>query len=145
MTEQKRQKLHSADYFGEQRDSWWNQDFLALLGQRWGLEKVNTVLDVGCGLGHWGQTLSDILPGSARITGIDRELKWVEGARARVQALKKADRFSYQSGVASELAFEDATFDMVTCQTLLIHVHASVGCYPRNATRTKARRTLGRG
>ena len=56
MTEQKRQKLHSADYFGEQRDSWWNQDILALLGQRWGLEKVNTVLDVGCGLGHWGQT-----------------------------------------------------------------------------------------
>lgn len=119
---QKRHKLHSIDYFGEQRDFWWNRDFLALLGQRWGLEKVNTVLDVGCDLGHWGQTLADILPRWAKVTGIDREDKWVEGARSRVQALNMADRFNYQSGVASELPFEDATFDMVTCQTLLIHV-----------------------
>jgi trans-aconitate methyltransferase len=52
MTEQKQQKLHPAEYFGEQRDFWWNRDFLTLLGQRWELEKVNTVLDVGCGLGH---------------------------------------------------------------------------------------------
>lgn len=122
MTEEQIQKLHSADYFGEQRDFWWNRDFLALLGQRWKLEKVNTVLDVGCGLGHWGQTLADILPPSARVTGIDREDKWVEGARSRVQALNLTDRFSYQRGVASSLPFEDATFDIVTCQTLLIHV-----------------------
>lgn len=122
MTEQKQQQLHSAEYFGEQRDFWWNRDFLALLGQRWKLEKVNTVLEVGCGLGHWGQTLADILPRYAKVTGIDREDKWVEGARSRVQALNLTDRFSYQSGVASSLPFEDATFDMVTCQTLLIHV-----------------------
>lgn len=122
MTEQKQQKLHSADYFGEQRDFWWNRDFLTLLGRRWELEKVNTVLDVSCGLGHWGQTLANILPRWAKLTGIDQEDKWLEEARSRVQALNLADRFSYQSGVANELPFEDATFDMVTCQTLLIHV-----------------------
>ena len=124
MTEQKQQKPHSADYFGEQRDFWWNRDFLALLGQRWELEKVNRVLDVGCGLGHWGQTLADILPRWAKVTGIDREDKWLEGARSRVQALNLADRFSYQSGVANELPFEDAAFDMVTYQTLLIRLVA---------------------
>lgn len=122
MTEQQKQKLHSANYFGEQRDFWWNRDFLALLGQRWELEKVNTVLDVGCGLGHWGQTLADILPPSTKVIGIDSENKWLESARSRVQALNLTDRFSYQSGVASSLPFEDATFDLVTCQTLLIHV-----------------------
>lgn len=122
MTEQQKQKLHSANYFGEQRDFWWNRDFLALLGQRWELEKVNTVLDVGCGLGHWGQTLADILPPSTKVIGIDSENKWVESARTRVQALNLTARFSYQSGVASSLPFEDATFDLVTCQTLLIHV-----------------------
>ena len=122
MTEQQKQKLHSANYFGEQRDFWWNQDFLALLGQRWELEKVNTVLDVGCGLGHWGQTLANILPPSTKVIGIDSENKWVESARARVQALNLTDRFSYQGGIASSLPFEDATFDLVTCQTLLIHV-----------------------
>ncbi len=122
MTEEQIQKLHSADYFGEQRDFWWNRDFLALLGQRWKLEKVNTVLDVGCGLGHWGQTLADILHARTHAHTRDSENKWVESARARVQALNLTDRFSYQSGVASSLPFEDATFDMVTCQTLLIHV-----------------------
>ncbi|MGC1181960.1 class I SAM-dependent methyltransferase [Legionella sp.] len=31
-------------------------------------------------------------------------------------------RYSYQQGNANNIPFEDNTFDMVTCQTLLIHV-----------------------
>lgn len=120
MTESE-QQLHSADYFGDQRDFWWNSDFLELIGQRWQIDKVNTVLDVGCGIGHWGQMLASILPINAKVTGIDRELAWIEQAYQRVQKLNLADRFSYQKGEADNIPFADGTFDMVTCQTLLIH------------------------
>ena len=30
-------KPHSADYFGPQRDFWWNDDFLDLMARRWRL------------------------------------------------------------------------------------------------------------
>jgi cyclopropane fatty-acyl-phospholipid synthase-like methyltransferase len=43
---------HSAEYFGETRDYWWNLDFLELMGRRLSLDRVQDVLDVGCGIGH---------------------------------------------------------------------------------------------
>jgi len=52
------EKLHSEIYFGEVRDYWWNHDFLQLMAKRWNLETVDSVLDVGCGVGHWGRLLS---------------------------------------------------------------------------------------
>ena len=69
---------HSAEHFGDARDHWWNPDFLRLLAKRWRLDAVNDVLDVGCGVGHWGVLLSSVLPDHVRFTGIDRETRWVE-------------------------------------------------------------------
>jgi hypothetical protein len=40
-------KPHSAEYFGESRDFWWNQDFLELMAKRLQLAQVESVLDVG--------------------------------------------------------------------------------------------------
>jgi hypothetical protein len=31
---------HSADYFGPQRDFWWNDDFVDLMARRWRLAEV---------------------------------------------------------------------------------------------------------
>ncbi len=112
---------HSAEYLGEFRDYWWNQDFLELMAKRWKLDKVHSMLDLGCGLGHWDQNLSRFLPKKAKIVGIDREEQWVEAALERTKEQK--NRFHYQVGTAEHIPFEDASFDMVTCQTLLIHVH----------------------
>ncbi|KYF50024.1 hypothetical protein BE08_07825 [Sorangium cellulosum] len=112
---------HSAEYFGDTRDGWWNRDYVELLARRWGLSRVREVLDVGCGVGHWGRVIGRVLPRAARVTGVDRDPVWVEKAAERAAARGEAERFRYQVGVAEALPFEGDTFDLVTCQTVLIH------------------------
>jgi SAM-dependent methyltransferase len=113
---------HSAEYFGDTRDYWWNPDFLELMAARLCFERVQDVLDVGCGIGHWGQLLADVLPDNARIQGIDRDPDWIAEADARASARGLSGRTSYQVSHAEQLPFAEASFDLVTCQTLLIHV-----------------------
>jgi len=115
-------KLHSAEYFGEQRDFWWNPDYVALMAERWRLDGVRMALDVGCGVGHWGRVLLPHLPAEARLFGIDREPAWVKQAAERAARAGFGERTSYRLGEAEKIPFHDDVFDLVTCQTLLIHV-----------------------
>jgi SAM-dependent methyltransferase len=80
------------------------------------------MLDVGCGLGHWGEVLASVMPESVRVTGVDREPKWVEQAAARASGRGVADRSSFRLAEAERLPFADNSFDLATCQTLLIHL-----------------------
>ncbi|QDU69324.1 class I SAM-dependent methyltransferase [Engelhardtia mirabilis] len=112
---------HSAAYFGETRDYWWNADFVQLMGRRWGLEGVREVLDVGSGVGHWGRVLAGALPAEARITGLEREPRWVAEATQIAAESGLGDRFRYLEGDIEALPFPDGCFDLVTCQTVLIH------------------------
>jgi ubiquinone/menaquinone biosynthesis C-methylase UbiE len=114
------EQAHSAEYFGKQRDFWWNADFLELMAKRLQFNKVKKVLDVGCGLGHWGQILSTVLPSDAFIYGVERDENWVKAAQERVKGIE--NRFEYRQGVVQKLPFPDNTFDMVTCQTVLVHL-----------------------
>jgi len=118
----KGQPGHSAEHFGDGRDHWWNHDFLQLMARRWDLAAVAQVLDVGSGVGHWGQTLAAVMPANVQVTGIDREASWVQEATARAHARGLGARFSYQQGDAQRLPFADHSFDFVTCQTVLIHL-----------------------
>jgi SAM-dependent methyltransferase len=115
-------EAHSAEYFGETRDYWWNQDFIELIGRRFAFEKIHDVLDVGCGVGHWAQVLASALPAEARVIGVDRDQSWVDEATERAASRGISHRFRYQLSEAQALPFPDASFDLVTCQTLLIHV-----------------------
>lgn len=112
---------HSAEYFGDSRDYWWNVDFLELMDKRLQFDLVRDVLDVGCGVGHWGQLLANVLPSSVRVQGIDRDSFWIAKANARASSRGLADRFTYKISIAEQLPFDDASFDLVTCQTVLIH------------------------
>jgi SAM-dependent methyltransferase len=113
---------HSSAYFGGQRDHWWNKDYLELLARRWQLDTVRTVLDVGCGIGHWGMLLASVLPAQSQVVGVERDGRSVRRARERARERDLPGQFDYRVGVAEDLPFDDATFDLVTCQTLLIHV-----------------------
>lgn len=113
-------KPHSAEYFSEQRNFCWNQDFLELMAIRWSLSLKSNILDVGCGIGHWHKLLSPFLNENATITALDRETEWVE--KAKESAPQNLQTFKFIRGDANALPFADNTFDMVTCQTVLIHM-----------------------
>jgi SAM-dependent methyltransferase len=110
------QQLHSAVYFGDQRDFWWHADYLELIARRLDLRAARDVLDVGCGQGHWGRALAAVLSPQAHIVGVDPEERWIEEARLRSAGC------TYRVGAAEELPFDDASFDLVTSQTVLIHL-----------------------
>ncbi len=113
---------HSGHYFGDQRDFWWNFDFLELMAKRWDLHRCHSLLDVGCGVGHWGLTLAPFLSSDCFIHGIDPEAQWIEVAKEKTRKKTANQQFQYQVGSAEKLPFQDNSFDIVTCQTVLIHL-----------------------
>ena len=115
------EKLHSAEHFGDSRDFWWNRDFLQLMASRLKLPSVRNALDVGCGVGHWSRCVASLLSPESSLIGVDREPRWVGEASVRSRAVPDV-AMSFQQAEAERLPFPDGTFDLVTCQTLLIHV-----------------------
>lgn len=115
-------KPHSAEFFNESRDYWWNLDFLRLMAQRLRFDDVRRVLDVGCGVGHWGRSLAHVLPPEASVTGLDREPEWVRRAGEEAARAGLGRRFTFAQGDAMALPFADHSFDLVTCQTVLMHL-----------------------
>ena len=109
-----------AGFGGDWRDTWWNSDYLDLLGQRLDLGRRTRLLDVGCGAGHWGRAVLQQMSPKATLTGIDREPAFFDAANEAAAASKLTAH--YQQAQAEALPFEDDLFDVVTCQTVLIHV-----------------------
>jgi SAM-dependent methyltransferase len=109
-----------AGFAGDWRDTWWNADFLDLLARRFELDRRSSVLDVGCGAGHWGRAVLARMDTQASLVGVDHQPAFFDAARktARTRGL----RATYRAGDAQHLPFEDNSFDVVTCQTVLIHV-----------------------
>lgn len=116
---------HSEEWFGDQRDHWWNADFLDLMARRWDLRSVRSLLDVGCGIGHWSRLLFPRLGAGATLVGIDREPRWVAEASAQFRRAfghVGAEQAHFIRADAVALPFADGTFDGVTCQTVLMHL-----------------------
>jgi ubiquinone/menaquinone biosynthesis C-methylase UbiE len=117
--------LHSADYFGDQRDFWWNRDFLELMVKRWQLSQASSLLDVGCGIGHWIRLLFPYLKAESKVFGIDQEQEWVEQSQikfAQEYPQIPLNRYQFLKGNVYDLPFKDNYFDVVTCQTLIMHL-----------------------
>jgi ubiquinone/menaquinone biosynthesis C-methylase UbiE len=116
---------HSAEHFGEQRDFWWHRDFLDLMARRWRVAEAASLADIGCGLCHWSRLLYPYLRKPARFAGVDREEHWVqEGRQKFLQALPDVpeDLVTFIRGDATHIPLPEDSFDVVTCQTVLMHL-----------------------
>jgi SAM-dependent methyltransferase len=116
---------HSAEQFGPQRDFWWNRDFLDLMAARWRLGEATSLADIGCGLCHWSRLLYPYLRPPARFAGVDREARWVaEAALSFRRAFPQVppDLLTVVQGDATAIPLPNDSFDVVTCQTLLMHL-----------------------
>jgi ubiquinone/menaquinone biosynthesis C-methylase UbiE len=121
----KKKRAHSEEYFGEQRDFWWRPDFLRLLARRWRLSEASSMADVGCGLGHWSMLLYPLLKPHSTLAAVDAERKWIKEARARFYArfpTVNKDLFTFKTGDAADLPLPSDAYDVVTCQTVLMHL-----------------------
>ncbi len=115
-------KRHSEAVLSDLRDHWWHSDYLELVAKRLDLGSYQRVADIGSGQGHWGHRLLPLLAPDAQLCGVDMEESWVEHAQRRAIALGLGERTQYKVGNAAELPFDDNSFDLVTCQTLIMHV-----------------------
>ena len=116
---------HSAEQFGPQRDFWWNPDFLDLMATRWRLREASSLADIGCGLCHWSRLLYPYLRAPARFAGVDREERWAaEAARSFGHAFPQVppNLLTVVQGDATAIPLPNDSFDVVTCQTLLMHL-----------------------
>ena len=116
------EKRHSEDFFGEQRDYWWNRDFLDLMAARWKLHAAQSLADIGCGVGHWARLLAPYLSAKASITGVDREEEWLHQASLSFRREHPALAFTPVQADAESLPLPTGHFDVVTCQTVLMHL-----------------------
>lgn len=74
------------------------------------------VLDLGCGTGEITARLAAKYP-AASFVGVDIEEPHLEKARARSAGF--GERVRFETGDALNLAFDDATFDLVVCRHVL--------------------------
>lgn len=113
---------HSEEYFDAYRDDWWNADFLALMAARLGLDACRDVLDVGCGQCHWSRLLAPFLAASFTVHALDSDPAWSQPAAGLYEYFKQhGGALRATHGDAAALPFADDHFDLVTCQTVLIH------------------------
>jgi ubiquinone/menaquinone biosynthesis C-methylase UbiE len=76
------------------------------------------VLDLGCGQGNTTRCLAEVLE-PAECIGLEYDAALVDYADTR---LENPLSVRFQQGDATELAFADASFDVVFCRYLLIHM-----------------------
>jgi SAM-dependent methyltransferase len=117
--------IHSEEYIKDSRFEWWNDDFLDLLAKRFSLGDARSILDLGTGLGHWSRLLLKRIKPDWTFHGLDLEQHWVEQAQAAFKAEFPdidAARIQFKQGDAHSLSYPDESFDLVTCQTVLMHL-----------------------
>lgn len=75
------------------------------------------VLDVGCGTGYLLRSLAHFYPNAELLAGIDAAPQMITVA----QNLAADDRLNFTRGVAEEIGYPDATFDLVVSTTSFDH------------------------
>jgi ubiquinone/menaquinone biosynthesis C-methylase UbiE len=114
---------HSEKHFTEDRNHWYNPDFFELMARRWGLNQYTSLLDIGAGMCHWSKLLVPYMKPDAAVIAMDNDKKWSKGSEEIEQYFQNLGAsIKFVKGDAHHLPFEDDSFEVVTCQTVLIHL-----------------------
>lgn len=82
------------------------------------IDDKKKILEIGCGPGALSQSLNRWYP-NASITGIDRDIQFIEFAK------QNSPNLSFLVGDATNLPFEDESFDVVISYTVQEHIEPS--------------------
>jgi ubiquinone/menaquinone biosynthesis C-methylase UbiE len=77
----------------------------------------NRVLDVGCGTGYLLRMLADRYPDAQQLVGVDAAPEMIRAASAFTDNC----RLTFSLGVAEDLRYPDATFDLIVSTTSFDH------------------------
>ncbi len=89
-----------------------------------GIQPGEKVLDVGCGTGTLAIAVQSRVGATGHVAGIDPGTQQI--ARARYKAARRNLPVDFQVGVIEQLAFPDATFDVVLSTLMMHHLPASL-------------------
>ncbi|MCP4147503.1 MAG: class I SAM-dependent methyltransferase [bacterium] len=93
-----------------------------------GIEKGDTVVDLGCGSGALTRYIGKGLEGDGKAIGIDLDEKYINYANKKAKEKNMENTVSFQKGDVYHLPFEDESIDAVTDHTLLINLQAPNRC-----------------
>lgn len=116
---------HSYAVIDDTRLEWWDDSLSALISGYPTLSKARSVCEVGIGMGHWMRILIHCLPKIDAVTGIDVEHAWIEAAREPLTVSLAPRSVTLRVADACTTGLSSESFDIVTCQTLLMHVRSS--------------------
>ena len=107
------------------------------LGEKINLNARSHVLDIGSGLGGPARTLAERY--SCRVTGIDLTQAFCDAATAMSDWVGLGNRVSFKQGDATNLPFEDRTFDAA------MTIHVAMNIAAKDKMYQEARRVLKPG
>ena len=106
-----------ADKLEQTRKSYFNPHFISTLYSFLELKDNFKSLDVGCGTGYYCRLIAPKIK-KGKIIGIDIDNKLIK----RAKELTKESYVNYEIGDVYNLEFEDNSFDLVWCQTVLCNL-----------------------
>lgn len=90
-----------------------------------GIDGNMHVLDLGCGIGGASRVIASTC--GCNVTGIDLTAEYVEIARDLTGRCGLSDRVDFQQANATNLSFDDESFDHVWCHNVTMNIEDKVG------------------
>ena len=109
-------------FITEQRKRMWLPDTIEKFAKWLNLKQGMKVADIGCGLGYLGWTYWKYFGENGSYTGVDISEKLIKEAEEFSEKWAENGKANFQVGDAYNLDFEDNSFDLVMCQTMLMHL-----------------------